>query len=84
MPLCVEQTFSDERLPETDVVFVVHVQYDNSCSSDISAAHDRGALPREMVVPRVPPWIEERGYSTRSRIDAGQVRPFVTVALEAR
>ena len=42
------------------------------------------AVPGEMLIPLLSPWVKQRDDLTRVRVDPRQVRPFMAVAVAAR
>ena len=72
------------QLPEFKPVFAVEIQDLRRHATHGAAAHDERALPCEVLVPGVAPWVEQLGQSGRLRVDPGEVASLVQVAGNAR
>ena len=74
-------TFGDERGARLDIVFVIHLQDDNSRSTDGRSSNDDGTIPAKMPGPFHPAWIEEPSLLVGLWVDAAQIRPLVKIAV---
>lgn len=63
---------------------MVHRKHFNSCPRDVSFSPHEIIIPFEVFKPGVVAWIEKSRHLPGVRINAGQVRPFVSVAPAAR
>lgn len=79
-----KHAFFEKRLAVHDTVTDIDRQHFNRRAAYWRKAHENGAMPREVVIPRILPWMEKPREVTRNRVDACYVRPFVVVAVEAR
>jgi hypothetical protein len=59
------------------------VQHTHRCSANRTCADDENAAPHEMLVPPMTPRMKQLRDAVRFRIDAGQVRTFVQITVDA-
>jgi len=62
----------------------VDLQQMNRCTSGRRLGEKSSAIPTEMLIPRLPPWMKQRNNLTGVRVDPREIRPFVAVAVAAR
>lgn len=79
-----KHAFFDERLAVCDTVTDIDSQHFNRRATNGRKTNQDGAMPREVVIPLILPWMEKSRDVTGGRVDACYVRPFVVVAVEAR
>ncbi len=78
-----ETAFFDERLAKLDDFRVVHVEDIDGHPTDRRPADEDGALPVEMPLPLVSAWVKKFGELPADRVESGDVRPLVAIAVEA-
>ena len=54
------------------------------CATGRRLGEKSSAIPTEMLIPRLPPWMKQRNNLTGVRVDPREIRPFVAVAVAAR
>jgi hypothetical protein len=59
---------------------VINRQHYNRGSANWSLPYYLHALKHKKVFPAVAVWMEQPAHRSRGRIDAGNVRPFVSIA----
>src|SRR6266511_2488857 len=62
----------------------IHRQHTNGRSPSRRDSDQGDATPFKMLIPPVVAWIKEAGDVPANRIDPGQVRPFVQIAVVTR
>ena len=67
-------------LADFDTLPVVHCQQLRGGAADRRATDKRRALPREMIRPEIPTWMEQRNKLPALGIEASNVRPLVEIA----
>lgn len=65
------------------LVGVVHCQRRHGRPADIGLARQANAFSTEMLVPTVAPWMKQSREQARKRIDAGDIRSLVAIAVAA-
>lgn len=78
-----EQDSVDQSLAGGDGLGFVDVEDSDGGPADRGAADEGGAGPAKVPVPLVAPGVEEADDLAGAAIDAGDVRPLVTVAKKA-
>lgn len=72
------------RKPQGKLFLGIHVQHANSGAADRGFAHDIHAPPFKVIVPFVFSRMEQLRDFFGLRINTGQVRPFVQIAIDTR
>jgi hypothetical protein len=60
------------------------VQHTDGCSANRGRADNINPAPDEMLFPSMSSRMKQFGYSIRFRINAGEVRTFVQITVDAR
>jgi hypothetical protein len=79
-----EQSFVNQLSPQCDTNRVIHIENLNRDAANCRSTFERRTIPSEVVVPFMATRIEQSyELGTRClRVDARQVRTFVTVAMQ--
>jgi len=62
----------------------VDLQQMDRCATGRRLGEKSSAIPTEMLIPRLPPWMKQRNNLTGVRVDPREIRPFVAAAVAAR
>ena len=79
-----KDTLLDQQTTYSNGVSAVDLQQINRCSSGGRLGEKSSAIPGEMLIPLLSPWMKQGDDLAGIRIDPRQVRPFVAVAVAAR
>ena len=74
---------ADEKPAQGNGGGVIDSQNFNRCAANRSVAGEHGPLSAEMLIPTIPARMKQPDDFMRHRIDAGQVRALVAVAIDA-
>jgi hypothetical protein len=77
--LLLPQKSSSDEQP----VRLIHLQDIDRCSSYSGYPHDARSVHREVFLPDIPSRIEQADRLTGFGVEAGNIGPFVTVAVRA-
>jgi hypothetical protein len=80
----VKDAVLDQQTTYGNRIGAVNLQQMDRCAPGRCLSEKSSAIPGEMLVPWVPSRMKQGDNLTGIRVDARQIRPFVTVAIAAR
>lgn len=69
---------------QSQLVFRIHIEHDHCGAAHVGLSGQNNTIPRKMLFPLLLTGMKQPSKLTCCRVDAGQIRAFVQIAVDAR